>query len=62
MKTFKVWYTIYDDQNQRTSSGINNIETIIQAKDWFQVKAIIEGQYNGCAKLQQAIEIGRAHV
>lgn len=56
MKTYKVWFTLFDDANQMSSSGNCEIDTIVQAMDGNQAQKMIEAQYNGRAKVRSVTE------
>ena len=57
LKTYKVRLAVYDDQRQMSSTGNNNIETLVSAIDHIMVQRIVESQYNGCARVISINEV-----
>ena len=57
LKTYKVRLAVYDDQRQMSSTGNNNIETLISALDHTMVRTMVEAQYNGCARILTINEV-----
>lgn len=45
--TFEVLFTVYSQGGLMVESGMNNITTMIQARDAGTAQAMVEGQYGG---------------
>ena len=44
---FEVLFTVYSQGGTMVESGMNNITTMIQARDPSTAQAMVEGQYGG---------------
>lgn len=52
MNTFEVCFTVYEDKTQmRGNSNLQDLRVIVQAWTSDQAQAMVEAQYNGCAKV-----------
>lgn len=52
MNLFEVCFTVYDDRSQmRGPTNLQDLRTVVQAQTSMQAQAMIEAQYNGCAKV-----------
>jgi hypothetical protein len=57
LRSFEVFYRIYDTPEQRSYSSGADITTIVQAQTYQQVQTMITGQYGGCAHIYSIREI-----
>lgn len=57
LRSFEVFYRIYDTPEQRSYSSGADITTIVQAQTYQQVQAMITGQFGGCAHIFSIREI-----